>query len=164
VSHDIAIQDAEEGAKKRCKKHHQETGTDDDGVIDKQVGDSGVVRSAVVAGSSKHQAWPPTDNFEKLLKETCPNHAYPVKHKLKNYSMMKSFMTSGSLPRSMEVDEVLDEGDTTPFPEEDVVMKIYSRCPLLGMHHASGLSLGPQLAMAGGGRAQKYENTNFLEH
>jgi hypothetical protein len=33
--------------------------------------------------------------------------------------MMKSFITSGSLSRGMEVDEVPDEGGTTPFPGED---------------------------------------------
>jgi hypothetical protein len=53
--------------------------------------------AAEVLGSSKRYAWPPTDHFEKLLEEACPKHAYPVKHKLRDYSMMKSFMTSGSL-------------------------------------------------------------------
>jgi hypothetical protein len=37
------------------------------------------------------------DHFEKLLKETCPNHAYPIKCKLKDCGLVKSFMTMGSL-------------------------------------------------------------------
>jgi hypothetical protein len=41
-----------------------------------------------------------TDHFEKFLGETCPNHAYPIKHKLRDSGMMKK-----SWPRC-------------PFPEE----------------------------------------------
>jgi hypothetical protein len=32
----------------------------------------------------------PTDHFEKLLDATSPNHKFPVKHKLKECSMMKN--------------------------------------------------------------------------
>jgi hypothetical protein len=39
-----------------------------------------VVRGTAVAGSRKHQAWPPMDHIEKVLEETCPNHTYPIKH------------------------------------------------------------------------------------
>jgi hypothetical protein len=46
-------------------------------------------------GSSKHQARPPMDHFEKLLEEAYPNHAYPIKHKLWDYGLVRSFMTSG---------------------------------------------------------------------
>jgi hypothetical protein len=45
----------------------------------------------------------------------------------------------------VEVDEVPDEGDTTPFPGEDTIMMIYDGCPLLpplGMHYLSNPSLG----------------------
>jgi hypothetical protein len=35
------------------------------------------------------------DHFKRRLKEAFPNHAYPVRHKLKGYGMMRSFMTSG---------------------------------------------------------------------
>jgi hypothetical protein len=38
---------------------------------------------------------PPTDHVKKLLKEVCPNHAYPIRYNLKDYGMMRSFMTSG---------------------------------------------------------------------
>jgi hypothetical protein len=69
------------------------------------------------------------DHFEKLLEEACPNHAYPVKHKLRDCGLMKNFMASGSLTRGMELDEVPDGGDATPFPREDAVMTIYDGRP-----------------------------------
>jgi hypothetical protein len=115
----IGIQDHKDGAmgsRRRHKQCHQETTIDDNSGINKQAGGSGMVRAVASTGNSKHQAQPLMDHFEKLLEETCPNHAFPIKHKLRDYNVMKSFMTSGSLPRSMEVDEVPDEGDTMPIP------------------------------------------------
>jgi hypothetical protein len=99
---DIIIQDAEEGAKgskKRRKQHHQETTlvTGDDYGNNKQAGSSSVVHTATAARSGKHQVGPPIDHFEKLLKETCPNHAYPIKQKLRDCDMMKNFMALRSL-------------------------------------------------------------------
>jgi hypothetical protein len=105
-----------------------------------QAGSSVMARTVPVAGNGKRQAWPPTDHFEKLLEETCPNHAYPIKHKLRDYNMMKNFMASGSLARGMEVDEVPNERDTMPFPREDAVMTIYDGRPPPGMHRMSNRS------------------------
>jgi hypothetical protein len=82
------------------------------------------------------------DHFEKLLGETCPNHACPIKHKLRDYSMMKNFMASGSLARGMEVDNAPDEGDKTLFTGEDAVMMIYDGHPSPGMCRMSNPSLG----------------------
>jgi hypothetical protein len=56
-----------------------------------------VARFTAVVGSGKSQAWLPMDHFKKLLEETCPNHAYPIKQKLRAFGMMKNFMASGSL-------------------------------------------------------------------
>jgi hypothetical protein len=42
----------------------------------------------------------------------------------------------------MEVDEIPNEGDTTPFPREDAVMTIYGGSPSAGMHRTSDPSLG----------------------
>jgi hypothetical protein len=39
-------------------------------------------------------------HFEKLLEGTCPNHTFPVKHKLKECTMMKNYMTTGTFARS----------------------------------------------------------------
>jgi hypothetical protein len=116
--------------------------TDDDGSINKQAGSSIVVRTMAVAGSGKHQVQPPTDHFDKLLYETCLNHAYPIKHKLRDCDMMQNFIALGSLTQGKEVDEVPDEGDTMPFPVEDVVMTIYDGCPSPGMRYMSNPSLG----------------------
>jgi hypothetical protein len=54
----------------------------------------------------------------------CPNHAYRVKHKLKECTMMKNFMTSGALSKGKK-----PEGDPcmAPFPREEAVMSIYGR-------------------------------------
>jgi hypothetical protein len=57
---------------------------------------------------------------------------YPIKNKLRDYDMMKNFMISGSLTRGMQLDEVLDESDTMPFPGEAAVMMIYGGCPHQG--------------------------------
>jgi hypothetical protein len=70
---------------------------------------------------------PATDHFEKLLED---------------YGMMKNFMASGSLTQGMELNEVPDEGDTTPFPGEDVVMTLYDGHPPLGMRRVSNPSPG----------------------
>jgi hypothetical protein len=69
----------------------------------------------------------PTDHFKKLLKVTCPNHTFPVKHKLKECSMRKNYVAMGSLARAEK-----PEGDSggkavLPFPEEKVVMSLYGR-------------------------------------
>jgi hypothetical protein len=76
--------------------------------------------------------WPPIDHFERLLEEACPNYAYLIKHKLKDYGMMKNFITSGSLTRDKEPEEDMGKSDSTPFNEEDAVMMVYGGCPLLG--------------------------------
>jgi hypothetical protein len=101
-----------------------------------------MVCAADTTCSGKHHARPPIDHFEKLLQETCPSHAYSVKHKFRDCDMMKNFLASGSLPRGMEVDEVPDEDNTTPFLEEDAVMTIYDGRPSLGMRCTSNPSQG----------------------
>jgi hypothetical protein len=30
------------------------------------------------------------DHFEKFLEETCPNHVYPIKHKIRDCGMIKN--------------------------------------------------------------------------
>jgi hypothetical protein len=37
-----------------------------------------------------------TNHFKKVLDVTLPHHAYPVRHKLKECSMMKNCMTTGA--------------------------------------------------------------------
>jgi hypothetical protein len=87
------------GGKKRHKRRPQETTTttnhndDNDG----KVGGSSMRHISTTAHGDKHQARPPMDHFKSLLEEACPNHTYLVRHKLKDYGMRRSFMTSGSL-------------------------------------------------------------------
>jgi hypothetical protein len=98
----ITVQGAEEGAKankKRCKQRCQEATTDVDGGINKRVGDSSVKHAAEVVGNNKHWVRLPKDHIKKLLKETCLNHAYAIKHKLRDCSLIKNFMTTGFLSR-----------------------------------------------------------------
>jgi hypothetical protein len=129
VSPDVANQDVEEDGKKRRKQHRQEVATDDDGGVNERAGGSNAEHAMEAAGSSKRQARPSKDHFEKLVKESCPNHAYPIKHKLTDCGPIESFMTMGSLSRGMEVDEVPTEGDAAPCPREDAIMTIYDRRP-----------------------------------
>jgi hypothetical protein len=58
------------------------------------------------------------DHYKRLFEEACPNHAYPVTHKLKDYGMMRSFVILGSLTWGVELDWGSDESDMMPFPEE----------------------------------------------
>jgi hypothetical protein len=44
------------------------------------------------------QAQQLNEHFKKLLEAGCLNHAYLIKHKLKEFTMMKTFMTSGAVP------------------------------------------------------------------
>jgi hypothetical protein len=114
--------------------------TNDDRGNGEKAGGSGVMRIMTMECSSKHQAQPPTNHFERLLKEACPNHTYLVKHKLRDCIMMKNFIVSRSLTRGMELDKILDEGNAMPFPREDTIMIVYDGHPLLGMRLMSNLS------------------------
>jgi hypothetical protein len=96
----------------------------DEGDNDKDAGDSD--EELVIAKPNfKRQAQKPADHLEKLLKATYPNHTYPVRYKLKEYTMMKNYMTMGTFARDKK-----PKGDSTgkaaaPFPEEKAIMLIY---------------------------------------
>jgi hypothetical protein len=94
-----------------------------------EAGGFGVRCISTVARSDERSVRPPTDHFKRLLKEACPNHAYPVKHRLKDYGMMRSFMTSGSPTLGVELNEGPDGSYTTPFPEENAIMMVYGGRP-----------------------------------
>jgi hypothetical protein len=83
---------------------------------DKDASDSDEELMATAERDFECLARSPTDHFEKLLKVTCPNHMFPVKHKLKECSMRKNYMAMGSLARAEK-----PEGDSggkavLPFP------------------------------------------------
>jgi hypothetical protein len=68
------------------------TTSGDEGDNNKEPDDSDEEHIAAAEREFKHQALQPIDHFEKLIEVTCPNHAYPVRHKLKECTM-KSYMT-----------------------------------------------------------------------
>jgi hypothetical protein len=49
-------------------------------------------------------------------------------------------MASGSLTWGVELDEGLDRSDTTPFPEQNVIMMVYGGRPPLGRLRVFNLS------------------------
>jgi hypothetical protein len=83
---DITAHCAQEGIKGGNKRHKC-----------CEVGGSGVRRILTATCGDNCPAWPPVEHFKRLLKEACPNHAYPIKHKLNDCGMMRSVLTSGSL-------------------------------------------------------------------
>jgi hypothetical protein len=99
ASSGVVVLDAEEGTKKRRKQCLQEVlaVANDDGGNDEEAGGFGVARVTITVGGGKRQARPPTNHFERLLEQACPNHAYSVKHKVRDYNMMKNFMVSASI-------------------------------------------------------------------
>jgi hypothetical protein len=64
------------------------TTSSDKGNNDMDAGDSDEEDVAAAERDSKRLAWQPTDHFEKLLKAPYPNRTYPVRHKLKECTMM----------------------------------------------------------------------------
>jgi len=62
------------------------------------------------------------NHFEKLLEGPCPNHAFPVKHLLKDCSLMWRFLSGGSnkvghgkdLAPTVDDAEEKDDGFSTP--------------------------------------------------
>jgi hypothetical protein len=65
------------------------------------------------------------DYFEKLLEAACANHAYAVKHKLKECTMMKNFMALGALSKGKKPEGEPGGKGAAPFPREEAVMTIY---------------------------------------
>jgi hypothetical protein len=105
---------------------------DYDGGYDVKAGCSGVGHVVTTTSSDKHQAWSPIDHFERLIEEACPNHSYPIKHKLKDYDMMKKFRVLGYLTQGMELNEDPSGSDTMCFPKEDAVVMVYDGHPYQG--------------------------------
>jgi hypothetical protein len=98
----------------------------DEGDNDKEANNSDEELIAVAEHDFKRQARQPTDHFEKLLEVTCPNHAYPIWHKLKECTMMKNYMTTGTFAKGKKPEGGPVGKAATPFPEEKAVMLIYS--------------------------------------
>jgi hypothetical protein len=87
--------------------------------------------------SDRCAARTPINYYKRLLEEACPNYAYPVRHKLKDCSMTRSFMTLRSLTWGAEPDKGPNGSDAAPFPEENAVMTIFG--PRISTHRGWGL-------------------------
>jgi hypothetical protein len=88
-------QEGIKGSNKWRKQHPQGTVTTTsyDDESDWEAGGSSVRCISTAAHSNRRLARPPTDHFKRILDEACPNHSYPVRHKLKDCGMMRRFMT-----------------------------------------------------------------------
>jgi hypothetical protein len=86
---------------------------------------SGEVFVATAEHDFKWKTQSPKDHFEKLLEATCPHHQYPVKHNLKDCTMMKKFMTSGAPTRGSKLEGDPGEKSATPIPRGAEVMIIF---------------------------------------
>jgi hypothetical protein len=73
----------------------------------------------------KRQTRLPMDHFEKLLAASYPHHPYPVKHKLKDCTMMKIFMTSGTPSKGDKLGGEKGGKSVAPIPREAEVMTIF---------------------------------------
>jgi hypothetical protein len=85
-----------------------------------------------------------------------------VRHKLKDYGMMRSFMTSRSITWGMELDKGLKRSNTTPFPEESAAMMVYGDAS-----HREGTvrlaqAAGHQLIMGGDVGDEGCDNVSFF--
>jgi hypothetical protein len=74
----------------------------------------------------------PSDHFRWILEETCPSHTYPIRHKIKDYKMMQSFMISGSLTWGADPNKAPDRSGAKPFPEENAIVMVFEGHPLSG--------------------------------
>jgi hypothetical protein len=92
---------------------------------DEKAGNSGQEYVAATECNFKHQALQSKDHFEKLLEETCQNNLYPVKHKLKDCTMMKKIHDIGVLSKGRKPMGDLGGKDATPIPGEAMVMTIF---------------------------------------
>jgi hypothetical protein len=115
-----AVKSARKGAKggKKGQKWLSKrivVAANDDG-DNKEASNSGEEYVVTTERDVKRQAWQPRDHFERLLKATCLNHLYPIKHKLKDCTIIKNFMTSWALSRGRKPEGDLGGKDMTPIP------------------------------------------------
>jgi hypothetical protein len=70
------------------------TMTANNGNVREEIENSNEEFMAAAKRDFKRCTRPPKDHYEKILEVACPHHPYPVKHKLRDYTMMKRFMSS----------------------------------------------------------------------
>jgi hypothetical protein len=80
---------------------------------------------AIVECYFKWQTQPFEDHFEKLLDATYMHQAYPMKHKLKDCTMLKKFMMSGAPSSGSKLGRDPRVKSAAPIPREAEVMTIF---------------------------------------
>jgi hypothetical protein len=90
-----------------------------------KVEDSGEEYFLVVERNFNRQTRQPKDHFEKVVDVTSPNHSYPIKHKLKDCSTMKNFMTLGAFTKGRKLEGDPGRKGTAPIPGQAEVMTIF---------------------------------------
>jgi hypothetical protein len=92
---------------------------------DEEVGDSSEEFVAAAECNFKRQTRPPKDYFEKLLEVTCPHRPYPIKHKLKNCTMIKKFIMLRAFSKGSKPGGDPGGKSAAPIPGEAEVMTIF---------------------------------------
>jgi hypothetical protein len=123
------IKSARKGAKggkkgQKCQPHHLAAmASNDSGGAKADNSDEGFV--AMVECDFKRQTRSHKDHFKKLPQVVCPRHPYPIKHKLKDYTMLKKFMTSGAPPKGGKLEGGVGGKSVATIPGEAQVMTIF---------------------------------------
>ena len=77
---------------------------------------------SLVAAADRKGGQNPTEgtpnHFEKLLEGSCPNHAFPIKHLLKDYGLMRKFL-SGSSNKGEQGKEPAPTADDAEEKDDD---------------------------------------------
>jgi hypothetical protein len=114
------------GGKKGQKRHLRcITIVASDDSDSEKAGNSDEEYVTIIERDIKHQAQQSKDHFKKLIEATCPDHSYPIKHKLKDCTMMKKFMTSWAFSKGRKPKADPGRKGATPIPGEAEVMTIF---------------------------------------
>jgi hypothetical protein len=92
---------------------------------DEEADDSSKEGIAATEHDSRCQMRLPKNHFKKLLEATCLHHSYPVKHKLKDCTMMKKFMTWGGFSQGRKPGGDSGGKSAVLIPGEGEVMSIF---------------------------------------
>jgi hypothetical protein len=80
---------------------------------------------AAIERNFKWQTWLSKDHFEKLFEATYPYHPYPVKHKLKDCTIIKKIKTSGNPSRGSKLEGGPGGKSAAPNPGGAEVMTTF---------------------------------------
>jgi hypothetical protein len=114
-----------DGKKGQKRWHRRVAMVASNGNDDEGVDNSGEEFIAAAERDFKWQTWPSKDHFKKLLEATYLHHPYPVKHMLKDCTMIKKFMMTGTFSRGSKPGGEPGEKSVVPIPEEAKVMTTF---------------------------------------